>query len=501
MWPLAVLTVIVVVLAASGFLPQWPGLVHLVALPPLDLFADLRIIDVQAPSWPMALLGLAAVLVLRVIVLAYSMGAVTRANLVRATWIYSVVSLPMLIAALSMSVASAMPNARSFWGGLGIVTTVAVLTTALPWHTSTRLRSAFSRSWGEGLRLEVLVGYFAALLGIGAVAHLYPAMTLWLVPVSALATALTLRALKRPPVRYPRLLLATVATAALLAAGAAMWPRWSDYSAQEPTPQEGSLMLMGGIVTSSGGGTMVESDPEQLGYTCEQTYYFSYPGPGEGQPQGNAVCPIITGAPYEPEHTQQPLEDQVDAFAAQTQDLPRPLVVAGHSHAIWVAWEALADSRAEVDALVLLGPLPDSPVGYPPPGENRAGRVLGDVLRLAAPLGERANFEFDPDAPAAHQLQGTPNSSREILQQELPAQTRVLSVMTAGDLPLLPGGWRMDVERNACPVREAHTLLPVSDEYAEEFIRFLENQPERKCSRWPETGAILALPFGAPPTR
>lgn len=42
------------------------------------------------------------------------------------------------------------------------------------------------------------------------------------------------------------------------------------------------------------------------------------------------------------------------------------------------------------------GPLIKATVGYPTPGEKGAGRVLGDVLRVLEPLGEPADFEFDP---------------------------------------------------------------------------------------------------------
>lgn len=70
----------------------------------------------------------------------------------------------------------------------------------------------------------------------------------------------------------------------------------------------------------------------------------------------------------------------------------------------------------------------------------------------------------------------------------------------AGDLALMPGGWELDVDRNVCPVRSVHTNLPLSDAFTEEFIRFLEGQPGRDCATWRDWGAVLALPFGAPPT-
>ncbi|GAA4476770.1 hypothetical protein GCM10023190_14950 [Enteractinococcus fodinae] len=500
MWPLAALTVAVMLLMGTGVLPDWPGLVHLVALPPLDLYTDLRLIVVQATSWPVALLTLLGIVAVRVTMIAYIVGAVTRRNLGLAVRFYGVVSFPLLVAAFFMGVASAMPVARFFWGALAIVALTAVLTMALPWHGSVRLRSAFRRNWRQGLRLEIVLGYLFAVTGIGTVAVLFPEITIWLVPVSGLATALALRGFSHPPVERPGLLISVAAAALFLVGTAVVLPRFSDPEVPTPPQRDGALMLMGGIVTSSGGGNMARSDPAQLGYTCEQTYYFSYKGPGDGQPQNDALCPITTGAPYEAEHTQQPLEYQVEAFVEQVPALPRPLVVAGHSHAIWVAWEALARGDAHVDALILVGALPDSVVGYRPPGENGPGRVLGDLLRLVAPLAQWADFEFQPDMPAALHLQGTPNSSRDILAQELPDEVEVLSVTTAGDLPLMPGGWQLDVERNACPIRSSHTELPLDAVYAKEVNRFLDGRPARDCPVWRDWGAYLTEAFGAPPS-
>ncbi len=47
-------------------------------------------------------------------------------------------------------------------------------------------------------------------------------------------------------------------------------------------------------------------------------------------------------------------------FAEQTANLQRPLIVAAHSHAAWIAWEAVATSRARVDVLVLVGVFPET---------------------------------------------------------------------------------------------------------------------------------------------
>lgn len=495
MWTLGILSLAVVVLAAVGVLPTWPGLVHLVALPPLDLYTDLRLIIAQAPSWPVAVTVLVAVLALRVALMAYLMGGLSRANLGLATRFYALVILPIAGAAAAASIAATMPQSAVFWTALGVLGLVSLVSVVIPWQGITRLRTAIRRSFHRGPRFEVLLPYAAVVVALGLVAHLVEGLTLPLVPLSALATALAVYFFQWPPVR-PVLIGSITVAAAVAVAATLVFIRGTDPPVQEAPRQEGSLLLMAGIDSTSGEGTILQTEPERLGYTCEQVYYFSYAGPGDGQPQGHAECPNTTGAPYEREDTQRPLAELVEVFATQTEDLPRPLVVAGHSNAVWVAWEAVARGEAEVDVLSLIGPMPDSPVGYPPPGEDGTGRVLGDLLRLLEPAGYLIDYEPSPDAPQARELQATPNASREIFSRPLPEEVQTLSVMAARDLAIMPGGWRLDVERNACPVPSEHSDLPVTNEYTEEFIRFLDGQSGPECSAWLSGSATLAVPFG-----
>lgn len=499
LWVLAAVSLIVVALAILEILPIWPGLVHLVALPPLDMYTDLRLIVTQAPSWPVAVTALVGIPALRIVVMAYLLGALNRANLDLSARFYALLMLPLLVAAAVVSVAAAMPHSYLFWIGIGVLAPVVVGCAAAPWLGTTRLRSAFQRTWRQGLRLEVLLPYLVTVMALGVLADRVAELTLLLVPVSALATAVALYFLQRPPVRRPGLLGALALVAALMVTGVLVDDRRSEVSVQEPPRQEGSLMVMAGIDSTSGEGTMLGTQPEELGYTCEQLYYFSYAGAGEGQPRGHAVCPNTSGAPYEREDTQRPLDELVEVFVEQTEDLPRPLVVAGHSNSAWVAWEAAARGEAEIDVLVLAGPMPDSPVGYPLPRQDGTGRVLGDLLRLFAPVAAFFDYEPHPDAPQARELQADPNASRAIYSQPLPEEVRTLSVTVTRDLALMPGGWRLDVDHNACPVQASHAELPLTSEYTEELIRFLDGQPGLECSALRGWYSTLALPFAAAP--
>jgi hypothetical protein len=51
-----------------------------------------------------------------------------------------------------------------------------------------------------------------------------------------------------------------------------------------------------------------------LGFSCQQTLYYSYRGSGVGGPQGVARCPIRTGAPYGEADTTRPLRNLASAL-------------------------------------------------------------------------------------------------------------------------------------------------------------------------------------------
>ncbi|WP_152514382.1 hypothetical protein [Nocardiopsis valliformis] len=493
----------VVLLAATGVLPVWPGLVHLVALPPLDLHADLRVL-LTATSGPVSfvLLG-AAALVARTLVLALLMGGLTRDRITLAAVFYVALVVPLLLAAQVVYISNTLMYSRLFWAGLVVVVLLFLLLAPVPWSVAAyeggaRLRTAFARTWRGGLRLEVTLPYAAAVAGVGVLAHLFPALTIALVPLSAALTALALTALSRPAPARP--LVRLTATAAVLALIAAGWitTRGTDMPRPAP-PREGSIMLMSGIDSRSGVGDMFSSRTDMLGYDCDQTFYFSYAGPGDGQPQRQARCPMRTGAPYQSAHTQRPVSEQVEVFAEQVRDLPRPLVVAGHSHGAWIAWKAVATGQApEVDALVLVGPFPESTGGYRPRGEPGPGRPASDLLHLLVPLAGEVDFTFDADAPAAYELLGTTDTPAEIFSLPLPEETRALSVTSSSDLPLKPSGWRMAVDRNTCPMRTPHAYLPTTPAYYEEVNRFLDGEPQPDCPVVFDWAAPLTVPLSTP---
>ena len=496
---MAAAAVLVVVLALGRVVPVWPGLLHLVALPPLDQFADLRLLLVRTDSWPQFLVLLAVVSAVRILLMAWMLGGLDSRRIRFATAFYATAFGPVLLASCADATAYAMLYSRAFWPAVALVAVVVWILGPVPWQGGAGLRAAMGRAWRRGLRIEVMVPYCAAILALGALADRVPALTVLLVPVSAAATGLTVWAMDRAPLRRPVAALAAVLVASTVVSVAFVPTRAYDYP--EPGPrQAGSLLVMSGIDSRSGEGTMYRADVQRLGYECEQVYYFSYAGTGGGQPRRNAGCPIRTGAPYEPADTQRPVGEQVALFAEQAANLQRPLTVAAHSHAGWIAWEAVAAGRARVDVLILVGVFPETPLGFPPPDVERPGRVFGDLLRWAVPAIEVAFFPFDPDTPVARQLLGEAGSAQAVLGETLPEEVRVLSVASVADLPLMPHGWRLDVERNGCPVRAAHSSLPVSAAFDDEVIRFLNHRDPLPCPAWRDWGAVVMRALGVPPS-
>ncbi|MEZ5152436.1 hypothetical protein [Rhodococcus zopfii] len=496
-WPLAAAAALVVLLAATNAIPTWPGLIHLVALPPLDQFTDLRLLLSRASSWPAFLTLLAGVTAARVVLMAWLLGGLDTRRLRFAALFYTVASGPVLLAAFADASAYAVLYSRLFWPAVALIGLLVLALGPVPWQGGPRVREAVALTWRRGLRLEVMLPYCAVILVLGAVADRVPVLIVPLVPVSAVVTGLTIRAMARPALRRPGTVPAALVAALAAASIAVVATRGYDEPEPGP-PQPGSLLILSGINSASGRGTIHATDVRRLGYRCEQVYYFSYAGPGDGQPQEGAACPIRTGAPYGPDDTQRPFHEQVDLFVEQASALPRPLVVAANSHAVWVVWEAVATGRVDVDTLLLVGAFPSTPTGYPPPHVDEPGRVLGDLLRVAAPAADLVRFHFDPDSPAARELLGTKGAAESILAQPLPQSVRALSLPAATDLPLIADGRRLDVERNGCPARVAHPNLPTSAAFEDATIRFLNGRPPPPCPPWRDWGAVAVRPFGVP---
>jgi hypothetical protein len=498
----AALVVLVTVLGAAGVLPRWPGLLHLVALPPLDLAADLRWLLARATGYPAFLLGLAASIGVRTTVLALLLGGRRRPRWRLAVTVYLVAVPPLLLAAQLDFVAHAALYSRLFGAAVAIVLLVWALLAGAVWSGQARLGSALRTNLRDGLRSTELVAYLVALITLGAVAQAGgPAATVALVPVSGALTAAAVLRLRRPAPARPLAHLAAVGAIGAVAAAAIVATQGSAPPEDADATRDGSVLVMSGINSASGQGAIFEVEPPRLGFTCARFHYFSYAGPGDGQPQGDAACPKRSGAPYEPRDTQRPFEEQVTLLAEQVAPLEPPVTVLAHSQAAWVAWHAAADRLLEgVEHLVLVGPFPSSPLGFPPPDGTGPGRVGGDLFRFLEPVPELVDFDFEVDAPLTRQLLARPDAAGAIFDRPLPDGIEALSIPASSDLALMPHGWRLDHATDVCPIREAHPDLPYSPDLHRAIDHYLAgDRGAAGCPPWPELYRLGSQAFGAPP--
>lgn len=513
--PLVAVAGAVTALTLLGAVPAWAGLAHHLALPPLDLFADVRLLVSEAPSGPWFVAGVVVTTGLRAAVLAAVLGALDRRGLLAAVAFYGVALLPALVAAVLGFTAVAGLYALFLWAGVAIAALALAVLGPRPWTRPGRRRYA----------LPAVVAYAAALLVVSLASALGSAwLQVVLVWVSAGLTALTAgwmagalhlgrsggagrrRAVPRGRLRPVTSALLVVSLMAVPAGrGATPAPEPAAGAGPDPGPaaatagRVGTLFLVPGIGGSTGTSDMFRLDPAALGYDCGRTAYFSYAGPGDGGPRREARCPVTRGAPYGQEDTGRPLGELAASFRAQLAGLPPPVVVVTHSQGAWVAAAGLDGTVAPlVEAVVVLGGFPRHERGYQLDGSG-AGAVGTDGLEaVMAGLRALGMTSADPRAPLLRDLLGTPGAVAALMDDAFPGDVRVATVTSAFDLPIMPRHWRLGGAVDLCPVYRDHGDLPVAEVVLAEVRRFLDGGGEDDCGwwrRWP-TQAFTA--FGIP---
>jgi pimeloyl-ACP methyl ester carboxylesterase len=493
-WPLAVLAALAIGIAVGGLVPRWPGLAHLVALPPLDLAVDLRLLVARAPSYPALLLGAALSVSIRTLLLGTLLFTIGRAHsfgsgTVRALKLYLAALVPLAIAAGLEFAGLAAVYAWYALAGLALT-----MVTAL-WLAPRALAPRGSRLRG----VPIVLASVLALLVVGGVAKLTGTWGAVLTVVaSAGLTAATLVFLgsERAPPR------SSTPAVALLVAFTAMAPLHGSPSGQ--VAPNATLLVVPGVDTSSGRGVAYRLDVEGIGFPCDRVFYFSYRGPGEGAPSGEAPCPIRLHRAYAEPSTQRPLAELVEMFALQVEEIQlatgdAPLVVVTHSQGGAIAWQAVAEGRApNVSHLIALAGFPHSPVAYPAPGEDGPGRAGADVLRVLSWFSRfLGTGTFDPDAPLARELLARSNGLEDVFAQPLPAGVSTASLFATMDLVVAPEGHEFPATP-ATMVDTTHVGV-VGSAAAELAIR--EILAGEETSSTSVAGAVLdaALPAFLPP--
>lgn len=490
--PLAVVAAAVTVSAAAGVLPVWPGTLHHLALPPLDLFADVRVLAARSPSYAWFVTGLALVLAARVIVLAAMLRALDRAGMVRALRFYAP-ALPVALVAAGFAYSGVAAVYSNFvWIGAVVALGTAATVAWRPW-----------RSGGPLAGTSRVVAYEAGLLALSLLSVLGgPAVRVGLVWGSAALTAAAVwwiggrtaptgrRSLV--PVLAGSSVVLAVVTFAVFASG-------DGDSARAIPPRRGTLFVVPGIGAASGTSSMFGFDPGTLGYDCASTVYFSYAGPGNGAPQRASRCPIRSGAPYTSSDTMQPLDVLAGRFRAQYEPLEDPVVVVAHSQGGWVAAAALAEDHVDPpDALVLLGSFPGHRGAYRLDGRG-AGVVGTDMLEvLMATLRATTGTTFDPAAPLPREVLGAPDAVARLLRRAVGAGIPLVAVTSMFDLPVMVDDRDVAGVTELCPLPVLHSDLPDHPRVYEQLRRALHDPGAPDCAwwdRWPTSAfATFAVP-------
>lgn len=495
-WPILALAVVAVGLTALDLVPASPALPHLVALPPLDLFADVRLLYARASGPPGFVAGIAVALAVRVLLVAAVLGSLGR-RVVRGALVTYLTALPFALVAGGLAFSAVAARYALFlWASIGVVVVVALVVAPLPWGAGRPGRAVRARLVVGGYLVALLlVSLLATLGGEGArmaLTVVSAALTWWVIRHLTPAGPKTRGAdpVPGPTVITPLLVLALI-VAPLGSPAAPPGPG-------ESGSRRGSLLLVPGIGGGSGTNTMFELDPASLGYSCAETYYYSYAGPGDGAPQGQAVCPIRTGAPYGPDDTLRPIDELADGFRRQLAQLPPPVAIVANSQGGWVAAAGLDGAGGGgIEAVVLVGAFGGLDAGYPL-GSGEPGAVGTEALRgLTRFLRDRGWTNFDPDAPLAVDVMAS-GEVDDLVARLAGGGAPVVTITSAFDLPVMALGTEPAGVRAGCPVFQPHGELLHAPVVHEQIRHFLDGDEAGPCPwwrRWP-TGAFAA--FGAP---
>jgi Alpha/beta hydrolase family len=395
-----------------------------------------------------------------------------------------------------------------YWGGVAVCVVFTLLLAHVPWRHTDGVLGAFARGFGHGLRLPTVTFYLAGLSVLGVLVRSggRAAQLLGLLVSSAL-TLVTARKLRLQP-SAPAATSLSAVVVGLVVLAALIVPRLTSTHSHQSAPaatRQGELVLVPGIDTSSGHGTLFLVHPRAFGFSCARTVYYSYAGTGRGAPRGQAVCPIRSGAPYTRADTERSLGALVSAFRAQVDSLAPPVTVVTHSAGSWVAWAALTgDVTSPVRRLVMLAPLTD-PLGYPPPGTRGQGFVGAAGMRLVVQVGKSLGItRFDPDRPLATELLAQKGRVSNLFQEPLPPTARSLAIVSVFDSALFGDSTSTPFPRSdsACPLFETHSGLVNSSAAATDALQFLaegrRTEPGPSCSPYAGWFADAGAAFGVP---
>jgi hypothetical protein len=225
--------------------------------------------------------------------------------------------------------------------------------------------------------------------------------------------------------------------------------------------EEGSVLLLGGVDSTSTTGALTEFDPREIGYARERAEMLSYRG---------------AGVPYRALDTRRDLGETARAVAAQIAGAPRPRVLVGHSQAALVLDRILATGAAPPDLAVDLAPTPPNP----PPVRAVVGAGFARALSRALTAVGAPGFDIDAPASPVRLTRVSPE----------PAIPR-LTVWPVGDSVWLSEDWRRPGSLNVVAMTD-HVGVVTNARALAEARAFVAGMPVSSDeASW--RGALVAL--------
>lgn len=250
-----------------------------------------------------------------------------------------------------------------------------------------------------------------------------------------------------------------------------------------PTSQAeavGTLLLLGGVDSTSTTGALADLDPRELGFKESRTVTVSYRGPGE---------------PYGMADTHTGLDAVAQAVAQQIGEADQPTFLVGHSQGGLILDRILRYGLPAPDRAVTLAASPPypPPVEAPPPDVDAAGRPGTDVARGFSRLLDVIGL-----APYPVDVPNYP-PHLDTLRVERSDTSRLL-VWALGDSVWLDGDWRRPGEVNVVALTD-HVGVANNSRALEVTRDFLRGRPvDDDAASW-RGFAVSLLSHGFGPWR
>ena len=482
--PMTVEGMIAGVLIAVGILPHTGASAGVGAVFPLDVFFDLKQTLAQTPSWAMFALAIVASVVVRSGVLAATL-AVSDGSFASffATWkrtarLVTVAAAVLLPSAVLMFSGMASRYAPFIWAGalLGFFPALALVRKAM--RVDAGAGPTDTKGLPEGpsfLAYAYALALFgAAMSSFGEIGRFASAaIVIFTAPFHALVF-LGWREHARNGT-YPGggtvAVAMTAITIAILLVGTVYDRVIHKLPPVGRTDVPGSLLLLGGVDSTSETGALTDVDVRHFGFSDERWKLLSYRGPGQRTTKAD---------------THRDLSETAAAVAEQIEEAERPISLLGHSQAALILDRLLDEGLETPDRSVVLAPPPPFPpaLDIPPPGESGPGKPGGDAARFfAAALGTIGLDAFDVDAEAF------PTNLRPVVI--IDSRVRRLSVWALGDSVWLDRDWRRPGELNVVALTDHVGIVNNGRAISTSKAFYLGQEPEDDEASW--RGAFVSL--------